>query len=285
VADGASGSERRREELLAQVLETFGQCPDPRLRELFQTAVRHLHGFAAEVGLTTGEWRAGIDFLTAVGEICSPERQEFILLSDTLGLSTLTEMLAVDAAPEATENTVLGPFYVPGSPLRGFGESILEDEDPGPRAVVRGRVTDLGGEGIAGATLDIWQNASNRLYAVQDPSQTPTNLRGKFLTEADGRFEFGTVRPVAYPIPDDGPVGRMLAAAGRHPWRPAHIHFIVSAPGYATLTTHVFDAESDHLDSDAVFGVRDSLLARFEPDPADGLLRTSFDLALERERP
>jgi len=281
VPDRGAAADARRRDLLEEVLETFAACEDPRLRELLLGAVRHLHAFASDVRLTVDEWRAGIDFLTEVGHTTTETRHELILLSDTLGLSTLAEMLGADGAHEATENTILGPFHVPGSPHRRFGDSILEDADDGPRATVRGRVTDLAGRPLPGALLDIWQNASNRLYAVQDPGQTPTNLRGRFTAADDGAFEFRTVRPVPYPIPYDGPVGRMLSATGRHPWRPAHIHFMVSAPGHRTLVTHVFDSRSEYLDSDAVFGVRDSLIIDFVPDPAGDGLVTTFDIALE----
>lgn len=273
----------RQQQLLEDVIQAFGDCPDERLREIMQAAVRHLHGFVADVRLTTEEWKTGIDFLTAVGQACTPTRQEFILLSDTLGLSSLTEMVSVDLAEAATENTVLGPFYVPGSPIRERGDSIIEDPDDGTPATLRGRVTDLRGNPLGGALLDVWQNASNRLYAVQDPTQTPTNLRGKFRTADDGGFAFRTIRPVPYTIPDDGPVGHMLAAARRHPWRPAHIHFLVSAPGHKTLTTHVFDGDSDYLESDAVFGVRDSLVVSFEPSGDGGEVVATFDIALEPE--
>ncbi|HZE06199.1 MAG TPA: dioxygenase [Solirubrobacteraceae bacterium] len=277
------GASHRGEQLREDVLGAYEATEDPRLREILAAAVRHLHGFVAEVGLTTEEWQAGIEFLTAVGRMCTETRQEFILLSDTLGVSTATEIASANLAGQATENTVLGPFYVPGAPLREYGDSILEDPDEGPRVVVSGRVADLDGHGIAGATLDIWQNASNRLYAVQDPAQTPTNLRGRFLSREDGSFELRTIRPVPYPIPHDGPVGRMLSAAGRHAWRPAHIHFMVSAPGYRTLVTHVFDSASDYLDSDTVFGVRDSLVVDFVPMGSDGLLAARFDIALQGE--
>ncbi len=267
--------------LLADAAGSFAAAPDPRLREIVQAAVRHLHEFVSEVGLTREEWHAGIEFLTAVGQMCTETRQEFILLSDVLGVSSRVEMTTFGAAEGATENTVLGPFYVPGSPLRRKGDSILVDPDEGRRLLVQGRVTDLEGRPVGGATVDVWQNASNRLYAVQDPGQHPHNLRGRFVTEADGAFAFRTVRPVPYPIPDDGPVGRMLRSSGRHPWRAAHVHLLVSAPGYRTLTTHVFDAESDYLDSDAVFGVRDSLVVRFRTDSGTGELTADFDVALE----
>jgi protocatechuate 3,4-dioxygenase beta subunit len=253
------------------VRAAFAGTPDPRLRELMDALVRHLHGFAVEVGLTREEWAAGIAALKAIGDVTTDTRQEFILLSDTLGLSSLVETL-VDSEG-ATEHTVLGPFYVPGSKRRELGDSILDDEDPGERVELSGRV--LGPDGPVRAELDVWQNATNRLYAVQDPTQSEHNLRGRFTTGDDGRFSFGTVRPVPYTIPDDGPVGRMLKATGRHPWRPAHIHFMVSADGCQTLTTHVFDAASEHLDSDTVFGVRDGLVVEF----SDG--RAEFDFRLD----
>lgn len=268
----------REQELVDEVVASFEQCPDPRLKEIMQAAVRHLHAFVAEVGLTREEWRSGIDFLTAVGQKCSDTRQEFILLSDTLGVSSLVEGASVEVPEGTTENTVLGPFYVPGSPLRQLGDSILENDDPGQRLHVRGRVTDLAGRPLAGAEIDVWQNASNRLYAVQDPNQHPHNLRGRFHAAEDGSFDFWAVRPVPYSIPSDGPVGALLATAGRHPWRAAHVHLLVSSPGHRTLTTHLFDAESRYLDSDAVFGVRDSLVVRFVPE--GDALAADFDLRL-----
>jgi protocatechuate 3,4-dioxygenase beta subunit len=281
-ADRAATTRSREAELLDEVLASFDGSPDPRLREVMQAAVRHLHAFVSEIRPTREEWRAGIDFLTAVGHMCGETRQEFILLSDVLGISSLVEATAFGGPEGSTENTVLGPFYVPGSPLRQLGDSILENPDPGTPLRVRGRVTDLEGRPLAGAELDVWQNASNRLYAVQDPNQHPHNLRGRFHTGADGRFEFHTIRPVPYPVPDDGPVGRLLQATGRHPWRAAHVHLLVSAPGHRSLTTHLFDAESRYLDSDAVFGVRDSLVAGLEPDAGTGGLVADFDLRLGR---
>jgi protocatechuate 3,4-dioxygenase beta subunit len=272
-----------QKELLEEVVQSFAKADDPRLREILQAAARHLHAFVSETGLTRDEWRTGIDFLTAVGQKCDEVRQEFILMSDTFGVSSLVEMQNFAGTEGATENTVLGPFYVHGSPVRDFGASILENEDPGPRLLVQGRVVDLDGKPIAGALLDIWQNATNRLYAVQDPNQDPNNLRGKFYTRDDGTFEFRAVKPVPYPIPDDGPIGEMLRVSGRHPWRAAHIHVVVSAPGYKTLTTHIFDRNSDYLDSDAVFGVRDSLIVDFAKDPAGDGLQAQFDITLEPE--
>jgi hydroxyquinol 1,2-dioxygenase len=253
------------------VQRRFDSCPDARLRTVLQSLVRHLHAFAVEVGLTEDEWRQGIDALTATGQITDERRQEFILWSDAMGVSMLVDALANPFPAGATESTVLGPFYVPGSPARGYGES-LADGQAGTPAWVHGRVLDIDGRPIAGAELDVWQNGENRLYAVQDPDVPEHHLRGRFQSREDGRYAFLAVRPVPYTIPHDGPVGRMLAATGRHPWRPAHIHLIVRASGYRTLTTHIFDSASEYLDSDAVFAVKPSLLREFvrrSPDDSE----------------
>jgi protocatechuate 3,4-dioxygenase beta subunit len=260
------------DQLTATVIERMRQTPDPRLREIMTALIRHLHGFAAEVGLTRDEWLAAISFLTATGQICSDQRQEFILLSDTLGASMLVDLLAErathGAAGFATESTVLGPFYVPHSPEREYGASIVERRS-GELAWYSGQVTDVDGNPIAGATLDVWQNADDMLYTVQNPDSPPGNLRGIFRTREDGAFAFLGVRPTDYQIPADGPVGRLLASTGRHPWRPAHIHVIVSAPGYDSVATHIFDAASKYLTSDAVFAVKASLVREFERHDPD----------------
>lgn len=250
-----------------KAVASFDDCGDPRLREVMRGFVSHLHAFATEVDLREDEWRTLIDFLTATGEITDERRQEFILWSDALGLSMLVDALA--RPPNgATESTVLGPFYVPGAPLRAYGESMA-GEPAGTPARVHGRVLSTTGEPIAGAELDVWQNGADRLYAVQRPEAPEDHLRGRYRTRDDGSFAFVAVRPVAYPIPDDGPVGRMLAATGRHPWRPAHLHLIVRADGFRTVATHIFDAASEYLDSDAVFAVKDSLVRPFVEQSAD----------------
>jgi len=269
-------SRTRPEDITANALASFDGAPDQRLRQLMQALVRHLHAFALETRLTQAEWQTMIATLTATGHITDDRRQEFILWSDTLGLSMLVDAMANPLPEGATESTVLGPFYVPGAPRRERGESIAA-EPAGTPTWVHGVVRDLDGTPIAGAELDVWQNGDDRLYAVQKPEGPEEHLRGRFRTAEDGSYAFLAVRPVPYPIPDDGPVGRMLAATGRHPWRPAHIHLIVRAEGFATLTTHVFDAGSDHLDSDAVFAVKPSLLRRFvqrragDPDAPPGV--------------
>jgi hydroxyquinol 1,2-dioxygenase len=258
------------DQLTEQVLAAYADAPDPRLRQLLASLIGHLHAFAVENRLTRQEWLAGVEFLTATGQKCDDERQEFILLSDVLGFSSLVDL--INAADGATESTVLGPFYVPGAPVRAMGERIGRPEDGSP-ALVRGRVTNLAGEALDGATLDVWQSSGNGLYDTQDPQQPPFNLRGVFVTGPDGAYQFRAIRPVSYPIPADGPVGGLLRGAGRHNWRAAHIHAIVSAPGHRPVTTHIFDAENPYLDSDTVFGVKDSLIRQFRPagpgDPPD----------------
>ena len=269
------------DQLTKQVLAAYAGTPDPRLRQLLTSLIGHLHAFAVETQLTRQEWLAGVEFLTATGQKCDDERQEFILLSDVLGFSSLVDL--INATDGATESTVLGPFYVPGAPVRAMGEQLGRPEDGSP-TLVRGRVTDPAGEPLDGASLDVWQTAGNGLYDTQDAQQPRFNLRGVFVTGPDGAYHFRTVRPVSYPIPTDGPVGGLLRGAGRHNWRAAHIHAIVSAPGYRPVTTHIFDAENPYLDSDTVFGVKDSLVRPFRPagpgDPPDVSYVTEMDFVL-----
>ena len=270
-------------DLTDEVLRRLEATPDPRLREVMQSLVRHLHAFAREVRLTDDEWMTGIRFLTDSGHITDDVRQEFILLSDTLGLSSLVDLINHGAdEPGPTEPTILGPFYVPGSPERAFDESMVEYDDGGEPAVLVGRVLSADGTPIPGAELDAWQNAATGFYAVQQPDVQPaTNLRGRYRTDAEGRFRIRTVRPVPYPIPHDGAVGRLLTDTGRHPWRAAHVHLIVSAEGFEPVVTHVFDRSSAYLDSDTVFGVKDSLVRDFVPGP-DGVLVCEHDVVLRR---
>jgi hydroxyquinol 1,2-dioxygenase len=256
-------------DITAAVVASFDGCADGRLREILQALTRHLHAFAAEVGLTLEEWERGIGILTATGQITDERRQEFILWSDALGVSMLVDALANPLPPAATESTVLGPFYAPGAPLREHGANLAA-KPAGDPTWVHGRVLDTEGSPIAGAELDVWQNGDDMLYSVQVPEGPEEHLRGRFRTRADGSYAFLAVRPVPYAIPDDGPVGRMLEASGRHPWRPAHIHLIARAAGHRTLATHIFDAASEYLGSDAVFAVKPSLLRTFVPhDPGE----------------
>jgi protocatechuate 3,4-dioxygenase beta subunit len=254
--------EFNEDNLTDAVLARLQGCTDPRLKQIMSSLIRHLHAFVREVELTEAEWFEGIRFLTGTGQMCDDKRQEFILLSDTLGVSMLVDAINHRKPSGATQSTVLGPFYVTGAPELPLGANIARGEGGEP-AVLSGRVLGLDGRPIGGAMLDVWQTAPNGLYDIQDPDQPEMNLRGRFRTGADGRFEFRTVLPVSYPIPTDGPVGKMLLHLGRHPYRPAHIHFIVSAPGYEPVTTHLFVEGDGYLDSDAVFGVKNSLVVKF----------------------
>jgi hydroxyquinol 1,2-dioxygenase len=252
------------------VIESFGPDTDPRLREILTSLVRHLHAFAREVELTIPEWERGIDFLTRVGQKCDDERQEFILLSDVLGLSMLTETISNRKFGVATESTVLGPFHVVESPVRSLGDNI-DLVGTGTPCVITGRVVSVDGSRLPGATIDVWQANDQGFYDVQQPDVQPrANGRGLFTADANGEFWFRTVVPSHYPIPTDGPVGGLLIATGRHAFRPAHIHFIVEAPGHRPLTTHMFVAGSKYIESDTVFAVKKSLVIDFEEvtDPA-----------------
>lgn len=238
---------------------------DERFRQIMTSLISHLHAFVRETELTEAEWFAGIQFLTATGQKCDDKRQEYILLSDTLGVSMLVDAINHRKPGGATETTVLGPFYVAGSKQLPMWADIAEGL-PGMPAYVHGRVLDVDGKPIEGAELDVWQNDSEGFYDVQRPGAS--YARGKFTTDAQGRFGFRTTKPVSYPIPTDGPVGKMLLGMGRHPYRPAHVHTKVSAPGYEPIITHLFVKGDKYLGSDAVFGVKDSLVVEFRDLPA-----------------
>ncbi|MGY1633763.1 dioxygenase [Geodermatophilus sp. SYSU D01186] len=246
-------------------VDSFAATADPRLRELLSAVVRGLHAAVREVEPTIAEWEAAIDFLTRTGQKCDDVRQEFVLLSDVLGVSALVENINHRKVAGATEATVLGPFHMTVSPSRANGDSIDEVGGREP-CVVEGRVLSVSGQPLAGATVDVWQADEEGFYDVQQPDvQPPGNGRGLFTTDGEGRFWFRTVVPAPYPIPTDGPVGELLAATGRHAYRPAHIHFIAQAPGHVPVTTHIFVAGSPYLDSDAVFAVKHSLVRDFAP--------------------
>ena len=245
----------------AAVVDSFAGTPDPRVREILQRLVPHLHDFVREVRPTLAEWEAAIGFLTATGQMCDDTRQEYILLSDVLGVSMLVE--TINGQTHGTESTVRGPFHVGESPVRQLGDTVdlLGGAVP---CVVSGRVLDPDGRTLPGAVLDVWQCTEDGFYDVQQPDvQPPGNGRGLFHADDEGAFWFRTVVPSHYPIPVDGPVGTLLGVSRRHPYRPAHIHFIASAPGHVTLTTHIFVADSPYLDSDAVFAVKKSLVVPF----------------------
>jgi catechol 1,2-dioxygenase len=255
--------QRAEDRITTAVLERLGATPDPRLRAMMLSLIEHLHAFVRAVEPTEQEWFTAIRFLTETGQKCDGKvRQEFILLSDTLGVSMLVDAINHRKSAGATESTVFGPFYIAGMPERAAGENMAST--PGEPALIHGRVTTADGRPIAGAVLDVWQTATNGMYSGQDTERPEGNLRGKYRSDAQGGYAIRTVVPVSYPIPTDGPVGRLMAATGRHPNRPAHVHFMISAPGYQTLVTHLFRAGDPYLDSDAVFGVKSSLVVDFE---------------------
>ncbi|KQS71775.1 6-chlorohydroxyquinol-1,2-dioxygenase [Rhizobium sp. Leaf371] len=254
---------------------------NPRLAEIMASLVKHLHAFAKETKLTPEEWEVGIDFLTKTGQICSGERQEFILLSDTLGFSMLVDAINNRRPTGATENTVFGPFHVPNAPVREMGTNISLD-GKGEPCLFEGRVLDLDGNPIEGARVDVWSDNADGYYDVQQPHAQPKwNNRGIFVTGSDGRYSFVGIKPVSYPIPDDGPVGQMLGYLGRHPYRPAHMHYLVTAPGFQKVVTHTFVGDDPYLQSDTVFGVKDTLIAPFERGTDNQTAwRSPFDFVL-----
>jgi hydroxyquinol 1,2-dioxygenase len=262
------------------VVARLARCEDPRFRQIMTTLIRHLHGFVREVELTEAEWMEAIQFLTATGQKCVGDRQEFILLSDVLGVSMLVDAINHRKPGGATESTVLGPFYAEGAPELPHGADIAHG-GPGEPTEVSGRVLTPDGKPIKGAILDVWQTAANALYSTQDPKQDRFNMRGRFRTDDKGAFFFHTVKPVSYPVPTDGPVGKILNAMGRHPMRPAHIHFIVSAPDYEPVATHLFVNGDPYLDSDVVFAVKNSLVIDFKPKSDSKTLEVKYDFGLK----
>ena len=269
-------------ELTRDVIDRMKDAESARLREILALVVSHVHGIVREAKITHDEWWQAIDFLTRAGKMCSESRQEFILLSDILGISMLVDAIDHVGGLGLSESTVLGPFYAGQQRELAAGESILLREEESDPLEMRDRVTDSQGRPIANALVEVWQTAPNQLYDVQDEDQPNGHLRGSFRTDGAGTFRFRTIMPVSYPIPNDGPAGQLLAAMGRHPFRPAHIHFMISAPGYRTLVTHLFMDGDKYLDSDAVFGVKRSLIIR--PRLVGGINTVEYDFGLADER-
>jgi hydroxyquinol 1,2-dioxygenase len=264
------------------VIARFAQTPDARLKEIMTSLVQHLHAFAREVKLTEDEWFKGIDFLTRVGHKTDDKRQEFILLSDTLGLSMLTVAMNNEKPSGCSEATVFGPFYVEGAPEYELGADISNGA-PGQPCLVRGHVRGANGEPVPHAEIHVWQADAEGMYDVQRPDLQQHQARGVLRADAEGGYRFRSILAEAYPIPVDGPVGDMLTATKRHPWRPAHLHFMIKAPGYETLITHVFRNGDPYLDSDAVFGVRQSLIADWVKQ-RDGTWLVEYDFVLNPAR-
>jgi len=253
---------KTEDDITNEVLRRFDATSDPRLRQIMQSLVTHLHAFVRDVALTEAEWMAGIEFLTATGHKSTGNRQEFILLSDTLGVSALVNILASHPT-ESTTPSLLGPFFRENAPMLKTGDTIAP-RDKGEAIEMVGKVTDKAGKPIAGALIDIWQTGSDGLYDIQGDKPEVMDLRGRFLTEKDGTYRIRTALPIGYGIPMDGPVGKMLTAGSREGRRPAHVHFLVKAQGYEPLITHVFLEGDQCLTSDAVFGVKDELVSRVE---------------------
>jgi len=288
--ESSAAQQSREEELVERVVASFEATPDARLKEIMQAAVRHLHAFLRDVRVTEDEWKQGIDFLTAVGQATNDRRQEFVLLSDTLGASMQTIDINHQTHGEATEATVLGPFFVDDAPYVGRGGDIAGAANGQP-CWVEGTVRDTGGSPVAGARIDVWEADADGFYDVQYDDRR-TGGRAHLFAAEDGTFQFWAVTPTPYPIPDDGPVGRMLSVTGRSPMRASHLHVMVRAGGMRTLVTHMFVRGDDLLSTDSVFGVKDSLVKDFVVQPAgtpapDGRdlgdrswSRTRFDIVL-----
>lgn len=260
------------------VLERFSNTPDPRLKEIIFSLVQHLHDFAREVRLTEEEWLEGIKFLTRAGHITDDKRQEFILISDTLGLSMLTVAMNNQKPEGCTEATVVGPFHVENAPVYKLGDDVGNGAIGTP-CFVKGTIKGLGGEPVAGAHIEVWQSDEDGMYDVQKPNLDHAQGRGVLKADDQGNYYFKSILAVAYPIPHDGPVGDMLVATKNHPWRPAHLHFMIKAPGYESLITHVFRHDDQYLDSDAVFGVRQSLITDWVKQP-NGEYNLEFNFVL-----
>ena len=251
-------------DITREVISRFDNTPNPRLKLIMQSLVKHLHAFVVDVQLTEAEWFEGIKFLTDTGHMCNDLRQEFILLSDTIGVSMVVDLISHRKPAGATESTVFGPFYRPGADELPAGGNMCPTDTKGTPAIISGRVLDPSGTPIANALLDCWQANSEGFYDSQLDTRETLQMRGKYRSDKDGNFVIRTNRPVAYQIPTDGPVGKMLQATNRHGWRPAHVHFVVSAEGYEPVTTHIFDSIDPYLTGDAVFGVKESLIVPFE---------------------
>src|SRR5712675_2475928 len=267
--------------LTRDVIDRMSSAKSGRLQEVMEIVIRHLHAIVREAKITQGEWWPAIDFLTRAGKMCSESRQELILLSDILGVSMLVDAVDNVAGPGISDSTVLGPFYAGHQRELAQGDSILLREEEGEPLVMSGHVTDPDGWPVTDALIEVWQTAPNQLYDVQDKDQPQGHLRASFRTDTAGAYRFQTILPVSYPIPDDGPAGQLLAAMGRHPFRPAHTHFMISAPGHRTLVTHLFFDGDEYLESDAVFGVKPSLVVR--PVLRRDISTVEYDFGLVRE--
>lgn len=291
-------AELSMEKFTETVINAMGPNTSPRVREVMTSLIRHMHDFAREVKLTTPEYLAACDFVVRIGKMSDEKRNEAILVSDIFGLESLVDFLdqhaATNATPastseasDVTSSAILGPFWRESAPLLPYGASIVQGGPPGIPVLVQGRVLSPDGKPIEGAMLNVWETAPNGLYEQQDPSQPDYNLRGRFVTDAEGRYAFRAWRPVAYPIPFDGPAGDLLQMMDRHPYRPSHFHFRVRAPGYQELVTQIFDREDKYTENDSVFAVKDSLIVDYKPAPegSDVKFVVDYDIRLSPAKP
>lgn len=260
-------------------INSFDQIGNVRSKMLIQKLVKSIHDYVDEVELTQSEWEMAIDFLTRTGQLCHDQRQEYILLSDVLGVSMLVDEINHSKNTEQTPSTVFGPFFIANMPVRHYAESIVEENaDAEMPLLVKGKILNQQGEAIVGAKIEVWQTAENGMYSGQDPIQTLTNLRGAFFSQEQGEYAFKSILPVSYQIPSDGTVGELLNYSKRHFWRPAHIHFMITAGGYQPLVTHLFIQNDEYLNGDAVFGVKDRLIVGFQQQRVSAEDQTKYAL-------
>lgn len=270
-----------QEDVTEAVLAEMHRTPDPRTRELLALLVKHLHAFVREAKLTEKEFQEAIALVNAIGQRTTPSHNEAMLLSGALGVSNLVCLLNNGArGTRPTQANNLGPFYRAGAPLCANGDSIVRSPTPGSPLLFHGTVLDPDGKPIAGAEVDVWQSSPEGLYENQDPAQAEMNLRGRFVSDAEGRFGFRSVKPAGYPVPIDGPTGVLLAAQKRHNMRPAHLHFLIAKPGFKTIASQVYDPDDPHLDTDSQFGVTRALIGRFTRS-ASGEYELGFGFVLE----
>lgn len=274
------------ENLTDAVINAMSDDIPARNREVMESLLRHVHAFCKEVNLTYEEWTEGMEFLRRAGDISDDARNEFILIADIIGMEVLVDMIDKQPTHGETVPTVLGPFYRDNPPVLPKGATIIQkDFDNQETLKVSGQIRDTAGHPVAGVTLDVWEDAPNGLYEQQDPDQPDYNLRGRFETDADGRYEFVCIRPAPYPIPYDGAAGELLNYMGHHPWRPGHIHFLIQKDGYKTLVSQIYDSETEYLDNDSVFAVKEALIGQLKKAPAGSAteLEMEFDFIIRSD--
>lgn len=273
-----------RETITDAVVGSLGEDIPERNRQIMAAALRHIHDFCKEVDLSYDEWLEAMAWFRRAGDITDDARSEFILISDILGVEVLVDMLDKKVTDGETVSTVLGPFYRENPPVLPNGASIIQKDFDNQQTVrVRGVIRDTDGAPVEGVTVDVWEDAPNGLYEQQDPDQPDYNLRGRFETDAEGRYEFVAVRPAPYPIPYDGAAGELLTYMGHHPWRPGHIHFMIQKDGYKSLISQIYDSETEYLDNDSVFAVKEELIGQMRPSSGDTDLEMDFDFVIRSD--